>query len=151
MREDPIRSIRVHQRFGLSCVSLESGVYKIEIELFGTRKKFDLVNYCITGFTVAIASLKVCILNLRIENGRLKGVRIEGRLCIGTKIGPIKIEKCWNVIGLDINFFTLEEFSALTPGESGHALLAEALDIAGLAGHDFVYVESDIEEFRHVI
>lgn len=126
------------------CVRIlqEGGIYKIEIELFGSRKKFDLLDQCITGFSIGIASLKVCISKLRIVDGSLKGVRIEARLCIGAKIGPINIEKCWDVIGTDINFFYFDEVDKIAPNTAGRALLTAAFDSALMNGLDFVFVES---------
>lgn len=134
---------------GKKCVSasgcvrilLEGGVYKLEVELFGKRKKFDLANQCITAFTVGIASLKVCISKLKIEGGKLKGLRVTARLCIGTKIGPINVEKCWDVIATDINFFHLTEYR--TAGVTASRTLDEVFEIAAAANADFVYTESE--------
>jgi hypothetical protein len=122
-------------------ILLEGGVYKLEIELFGARKKFDLIEQCVTGFTVGIASLKVCIAKLIVENGRLNGVRLTARLCIGAKIGPINVEKCWDVIATDVKFLHFAEYQKADMAAFGN--LDDAFEMAKAGHADFVYVENE--------
>jgi len=123
------------------CVRIlaEKDKYYLEVQLFGTKKKFRLTEKgaCITGFTVGVATLKVCFSKVEIVDDRLKKIRIDVRLCIGA----LGLEKCWNVIGTDINFFYQNENASADSFGEFYAPLLQALDLAKAAGTDIVFVE----------
>jgi hypothetical protein len=133
---------------GKKCISasgclrilLENGVYKLEISLFGVRKSFPLVDQCITGFTVGVASVQVCVSGVKLDGGRLRSVRLTARLCIGTKIGPIDIKKCWDVISAEIKLFAFENYAAMR-AEDKLTAFTEAFQIAQLSGSDYIYLD----------
>ena len=128
-------------------IILANNVYMVQVELFGHTKNFNLTNQCITGFTIGIASVKVC--TQPVFNGaHLKGLKIDVEMCIGTKIGPIGVEKCWTVVSEQITFFFHSDVRDEISSE-GHSLLlgslTAALELAKLTGADFVYMDDDTD------
>jgi hypothetical protein len=92
-----------------ACVRLieEGGSYYVELQLFGHRVRHGIANVCYPVVEIAIGRLKVCTSDLVIDNGQLKSVKLTVQGCVGADIGPIHVEKCWDLYSGTIIFFRL--------------------------------------------
>lgn len=97
-----------------ACVRIieEGGSYFVELQLFGHRIRHGIADVCYPVFTVAIGRLKVCTSKLVFEGGKLKSVTLTAQGCIGTRIGPIPLEKCWHLYSGTIRFSFLRSDDA---------------------------------------
>lgn len=91
------------------CVRIieDSGSFYLEVEIEGHRARYGLTNACIPTFAVGIAHLDVCAANVQVNNGVLQSLELIVKACIGGDIGPIHLEKCWDLFNETIKFTTL--------------------------------------------
>jgi hypothetical protein len=129
---------------GRQCVKITAAVriiedngYFIELQLFGARQRFAIAEICYPVLNVGIGSLTVCTSNLQINEGQLISVKISVDGCIGTKIGPINVQKCWKLFDQDIHFF---HFDSVASKELGFTGINKETIHAGY--NDIAYIDS---------
>ncbi len=104
--------------------------YFVELQLFGERRRFGIANVCYPVFTVGIGSLTVCTSNVEIGGGRLAKFTLSVNGCIGAKIGPINVRKCWKLFDQTIVFFHFDLAAVGTKGLNGEEIIEGYNDIA---------------------
>jgi hypothetical protein len=102
-----------------ACVRIieDSGSYSIELQIFGQRIRYSLANICYPVYSIGIATLEVCTSNLSIISGKIVSVTIVVKGCVHAKIGPIDINKCWDLFNQPVNFFNISEGKAAIHGD----------------------------------
>lgn len=129
-------------------ILLDGDSFYIELQMFGQRARYGLANTCFP-FSIGIGSIQACVANLDISGGRLRSLEIRIKICIGTRIVGIPIEKCWNVFSQRIVFFTMAEVenSINEPIDSGYGFAANELhENMKLAGSEYAYMEIPLDE-----
>jgi hypothetical protein len=95
------------------CVRLveDNGGLFIEGEINGHTARYGLANGCIPAFAVGPATLDVCVTQLDVQGGALRGLTLTVKLCVDANIGPIHLGHCWDLFSQEI------KFSHLTAGQ----------------------------------
>lgn len=109
------------------------GKFYIELQLFGSKVRYELANACFPAYTIGVAELEVCA-----SVGK-------DSVCIGAKlcIGALGLKKCWKIYEGCVRFMSAAELTGNKNLPLENALLADA-KIAG-ASHlhvDYLQVES---------
>jgi hypothetical protein len=129
---------------GRRCVRAEACVriiasgqrFFLELQVFGRKIRYGLANACFPAFTVGIARLEVC--------ARVRGstsVCLVIRLCIGARLGPINLQRCWQLFNGCVNFARLDamtEAGMTDLGMSDPVMVQDAVNSEA----EYVYVET---------
>ncbi|MGA2691451.1 MAG: hypothetical protein ABSF76_03715 [Opitutaceae bacterium] len=109
------------------CVRIieDNGTFYLEGEVNGQTARYALADSCIPAFSVGIATLEICVANINIVGGALRGLDLVVKACLGADIGPIHVGQCWDLYDQHIPFTLLSaaELQGVAELRGGEGLL----------------------------